>query len=799
MALDYLVRCSSSTKARMKRMGQKEEDEDPTVKTYCDSDSKAGESMHLCESVWISHWKRKTSSATRVHNHFSLHDESNDDHCDTKQSPMLLQIDGPRKVTRLDVDVSPGSISEYRNAWRGREGLEIASGVPQSAKGSVAVTEAGKVEILNETLAVNSKNLRKERSDWKPFPMFNIDPSRETILTPKKDPAIRDRHAFRCQIDENSRYDTIAVGTSERNFSSRILAPVPSEIEFPSRESHFQPEGISQSSEKWVKPHKFLEKNSLPVLRSFQDDLKGSTSNVMPYGLKTGGTPVQSFTCRDKETDQSSSGIAAFKEHSTNTNYTHLGHEQCNYHSHSTFVVCEKKIDNQLNARKCGTSYLGRNDGPFLLHDPSTSNYQYPIFVGEHQQKTRKLSAIRFLPSDTSPPGVIGSGEFSHGCNSLQRMSSVHDVVETMRICTSVDSVAGVPGGHPKFSETTHHLLFTKKTDVNLTKGGQMIRESTISTEFKRNALGKLFSLPPDIGFHGKRRAKLQPLGNSTDSEGKESVDGVKKCEPGLKNESPADSDTLGIDVFRANNYLQGVALSPSKKVLQDVIGGQNPAIISLAGEKVGSRQTDTDLPDLNQELPAFSAAAGSMANRELSTSRTESLAVEHLLPHAEQPANYISRPWKDGSLGPEPSSRWIKRFKLSVSESLPHGTKSLKMGDASSSQEVHDSFSKHFGKGQLELKQTLDSVKEDPDVMLSHSWIQRLCRNQAVAPQTKPAPVVVCEPQSLRAASEEFQEKQFPSIATMALMGKAISCFRPFKFRKRGSFVVWNTEGFDF
>jgi hypothetical protein len=41
----------------------------------------------------------------------------------------------------------------------------------------------------------------------------------------------------------------------------------------------------------------------------------------------------------------------------------------------------------------------------------------------------------------------------------------------------------------------------------------------------------------------------------------------------------------------------------------------------------------------------------------------------------------------------------------------------------------------------------------------------------------------------------EEFKNKQFPSIAAMALMGKAMNCFNPSELTKKGPVIVWNTK----
>lgn len=230
------------------------------------------------------------------------------------------------------------------------------------------------------------------------------------------------------------------------------------------------------------------------------------------------------------------------------------------------------------------------------------------------------------------------------------------------------------------------------------------------------------------------------------------------------------------------------------------------------------------ELCDINQALPDLPALASPVGCGETSPSRTQSLDVEHILSHAEQPGTSKSSGYPDGPLGPEPSSRWVKRLKLSSCSSAhaAHGTKSSKLEEAPSHEKVNKFFSKLWkcgttssdpmmgrwhGKGQMALDQnaisfwnrepsSVDSAKKSQHITLSHPWIRRWCHNQATAPRKTPNSVVVCQPRCSNATLDDFQKKQFPSIAAMALMGKAMRGFRSCEFRKRGSFVVWNTEG---
>lgn len=519
--------------------------------------------MHPYESVWMAHWMQtRCDSVSGVHNHFSLHDGKKKDNHDIKQVPMLVQTDESGKFPRLDVDVCPGKVSEFRNELRCPGGIKVESAVPQSAKEVGVVTETKQVEMRNETLAMSSINSRNFRSEWQSCPMINFNKKRKTILALKKDPALNGRHTPRSQFIDNLGCCTAAAaGTSEPHFPPRVLAVDPTGANISYRQ-HDPTDVISHGSVQLLKRQNALEKKNLPVSKFLLDDHTGSTSNILLYGFEPRGASVQSFWCRNEEADLSSSAPVS-NEYVTKTKVAHLEHKHCNYCSYSTFLVSNKNIDNQLTVRYSGSSHLGKMDKSWQLHDPLASDFRYPVSIGERGKRGTFLGS-GFLSCHSGPPVITRSEELNHGNQSLHRMPtcSVHDV-ETQRVCTNVDSVEGIIGGPSKISQPSHHFLITKKNDVNLSEGGKKFRESAVSTKCKENAFYELLTLPCGFGCHGKQGAKLQPLVNSIDIEGNQDVRDVKTDSQGLKNESSAETDIMDMDAFQSRNSLPGIYFTP--------------------------------------------------------------------------------------------------------------------------------------------------------------------------------------------------------------------------------------------
>ncbi|KAF2322888.1 hypothetical protein GH714_031829 [Hevea brasiliensis] len=501
-----------------------------------------------------------------------------------------------------------------------------------------------------------------------------------------------------------------SLGGTDNHLPS-MLEWTPSKTETQSKEYHFDPEGITSNPEQQVKSNILLEKNVIAFSAPLKDEFLGSTSRVVTSEFNSGRTPTESFFHRQEYIDQ----------------------------PNSTFFIDQKKMN---------------SNAALLIHNPSTSDNHPRDFVGEHFQKMPNHSDSKLFPIQDRPPEArLCSGSYEPP----GIPPSVHDA-RTMRICTNIDSVKEIFGGPPKFSQTTHHFLFTKKTDVNLSGGGQIFRESTISTKIEGKPMSELLSLSPDFGLNIKQGVKLQTLGSFTDSDGKENIENDHTFGVDLKNESSAETDTMDTDTLR-ENHLFGVDSSLSNK---DIEGPQKSptshAAIASDREESRSRLPNVELPDINQEIPVISGVANSADDAERSTSRTQSLDVEHFLSHAEHPTNAKSNACAEGPSGLDPCTRWVKRLKPSASESFAYGTKSSKMGEATSHEKVNRFFGKipsscktssepkmdkSYCKERMVTDQTAellrnaessstDSVRKSQDITLSHAWIQRWCHKPA-------------------------------------------------------------------
>ncbi|XP_043708992.1 uncharacterized protein LOC122658150 [Telopea speciosissima] len=715
----------------------------------CDkTDARPEESMHAYHSVWMAHWKQTScESASGVDKHFSFDDEKKKDGHDNKQASVLVRADEPRKDTRLDViKASPSNFSKHGSAWRCPGGLQIESDGPQSAKVG-ALTETERVKMRNEALSMKSLNFSNV-GKWQSFPVSNFDERKKSILTSKNDLSFNGRHQPISQIDDRSEFGTNSVHENEAHLSLRVLASAPTGVKCLWR-AHHPAEGVSQSSGDLVTPYESPEKKNFPVSRTLQENHTASISNFLLYGFETRGLPIQSYEGRNRKNNPLTSNECITKSN-------------CATREHATYS---------------GSSPLEENCESQQLRDPSTSEVRFPIFIGK-QGKRCNFPGSEFLPSHSCPPAVTKSEELNYGSHSLRRW-------------TTGNSAEALPQRPPKVSQANNHLL--------LSEGCKMLRESTVSTEHKGNAFYELLTLPPDFRHDTNLGAKLQSQRNSGATDVTGDVWNAKPSSEGLKNELSAEADAMTVDVFQANNLLPGAASYLSKK---DVCrrNAELQATMNLLRKKVEKGKAVVDLPDMNQEPPA-SAKGDGMGDGKLSSSRTESLEAEHLLSLGKQPGSSTFSPHQDSHQCLEPDRRRVKSIKLNASDSLPHGTKYLKMGEASTSGKANNSkimndstsisqdmMVKNFGKGKMNSK----TFEECSD--LTYSWIRRWCHNKTAAQLVKRGGNQVCEPQSSKAALYELEKKQFPSIGAMALMGKAMNGYRPCVFRRKGPLVVWNT-----
>ncbi|XP_076901815.1 uncharacterized protein LOC143556364 isoform X1 [Bidens hawaiensis] len=402
---------------------------------------------------------------------------------------------------------------------------------------------------------------------------------------------------------------------------------------------------------------------------------------------------------------------------------------------------------------------------PVLKTDPSTSSHHSPTLIEEQYNRMQKHIGMGFFSRQSGSP--------QHGQYSLQNVPHfVHDVEMTR-----------MPGGLHSFSRTTHSLLITKQTDVKVYQESQFFRESRASTQLKGEVFKELNYSQPHFG-QSQQGVKLQLLDSADHDSGDVQ-----------KNESSADTDTMDMESYK-ENHLSGVHLSPLSKDI----------MVESSTEKDKNRKRKIELPDINLEVSAQPAASSSAEKPEPGTSRTQSLDMNTLHFNREQTtnSNSTSNECSNTNLGSDPGSRWIKRLKLTetashgrlsrffttvrVMEGKPEPVLDGKMPELLTGHKVSES---ERGESSVETKREC----KEKEITLSHSWIQRWSHKQN---QKSTESAGTCQVDNAKSEMEELEKKQFPSIAAMALMGKAMTGFRQFELQKKDSFVVWNTKALD-
>lgn len=476
---------------------------DHTTKSYQEGN---GKSMRPYHSAWLAHWSRPgCKSANGASNSLSTSGESSEESSQTKKRPLL---DGP-------MPTATGSIKH-----------DIGFG---------EVAGVGADNPNNKSLTMmRSKKRRKERLDSELFPMLSVSQHRGGKLALNIEQATASQGgALKFNNGSSSGHQTSSLnGNGSR--SSSLLAVVP-ERGNPKKEQ-INSRDIRVYQNEHENSNKFCNNNALTVSTFVGDETMGTASNFIPYGMSN-RIP---FTAYEQNIDDEPSSYLSSKEQVGNTNF----------HTYSTLFVQETKINQLLDSTEA-TNALSRQQHmtTFLLHNPSSSN-----------RDTRKTSSSS-LPfqsqsnhADTTIPEYL-----YHGVYPMQRLPySVHDV-ETMRICTTVDSVGQALRGPPKFSQTTHRLMITKKTDVDLYEG-QEFRGAVASTNLKEKTPCALLSLSTDFGRHDQKENELIQPSSTVDGENENF--GNMRSATSLSNESSSETDIMDMDAFQ-ENHLRGMSSIP--------------------------------------------------------------------------------------------------------------------------------------------------------------------------------------------------------------------------------------------
>ncbi|CAO2165984.1 unnamed protein product [Urochloa humidicola] len=195
--------------------------------------------------------------------------------------------------------------------------------------------------------------------------------------------------------------------------------------------------------------------------------------------------------------------------------------------------------------------------------------------------------------------------------------------------------------------------------------------------------------------------------------------------------------------------------------------------------------------------------------NQEWSMSKPSSMNLDLVLSQISRMRNPISSALIDSPVCSEPSDRWLKRLQNDILDPRLPCSKRSKVGDGPPpggsctvfGQELTFDMGKadminqakevqlRYGRliNQQNLEGSLISAKS------LNSWIGRW--SQGGTPIYHGTSNVEKQTSKLNLLPDDL-EGQFPSIAAMAMMGRAMNKLRPCELQKRGPSVVWKTQG---
>ncbi|OAO97724.1 hypothetical protein AXX17_AT4G39540 [Arabidopsis thaliana] len=200
-------------------------------------------------------------------------------------------------------------------------------------------------------------------------------------------------------------------------------------------------------------------------------------------------------------------------------------------------------------------------------------------------------------------------------------------------------------------------------------------------------------------------------------------------------------------------------------------------------------------IPDMNKEPPIVADRENSIdgEEEEASSQATQSKNVEHFLNNNTNLLRECKRIWSDSETN---SRSQVKRLKTNAADNRGNETKNMMVfEEGPSGKKVNHFFHSIFGMTNLGSRRYQKfSTSQNKNLNMGEAedvnpWIQRWCKRKAAD---------VHEPrggQEVNSNGTVLEKQQFPSIAAMAMMRKALSGINPTGCRKTNSLFVWNAE----
>lgn len=339
--------------------------------------------------------------------------------------------------------------------------------------------------------------------------------------------------------------------------------------------------------------------------------------------------------------------------------------------------------------------------------------------------------------------------------------------------------------------------------------------ENTLATKNKGETLA-LGKLPEDISNDEKKKApclfemltlpsKSQATYFSYPTSLGTSCSNMGCCSPGVGKQLATETDTLYIGTQQATGFAS--APTPKESGCPNTAKSEQIATPSIRGVSScsGGNETLNVSAGNRKSCPKKTCTN----KQEWSMSKISSMNLDLVLFQISRMKNPISSALIESPVSTEPSDKWLKRLQHNILDLHLPCSKRSKVGDGPPPEGTCTIYGQEHNFDMAKA----DMINLTKNVPLRHGrlinqqnlegslisakslnrWIGRWC--QGSTPISHGASNVEKQTPKFNVTHDDL-EGQFPSIAAMAMMGRAMNKLRPCELQKKGPSVVWKTQG---
>uniref|UniRef100_A0A0D9V4A0 Uncharacterized protein n=1 Tax=Leersia perrieri TaxID=77586 RepID=A0A0D9V4A0_9ORYZ len=744
------------------------------------------ESSYHKHSLWMAHWARSSIGASPQNGQSgSPLKEIDDVGCSKGCGALPCELMKARVAERLMVGVSHGGASAENarqfssNMWGvahdvcqevqcknvDKMGSSFESSVMQKKVNLYAaktvVSERYSVHKISD-ISMDSHKLSSTEnlsSEWSHFPMFEINRKIDSILNPK-------RSAF--------------VTSSEKIFvpkkSVKINMSTSNVMAFSSKEYQLHAHRVTDENRQCKSTRGML---------CHLDNYTGLNSDHAGKRLKGHLSTEESCSCSKDETDSS---VPSADNHRANNHIPNLKNSP-HWSLKNSSAHLASKIENQAVEGSALEHKLGaygvckkqRQLEEVALHEPALRReseikpVQTTVTAKEGDSLQVQTTAV-----------TNGHHVFANLLQGDQKNLNEHIVDSALNLTEFC-----------KLPDATDNAVTMKSKDDALAQGKRT--ENRLSNN-KRKGPCLFEMLTQPIKSHAKCSKDPTPSGKSYGN--------MASCLLEAQKQFSTKTDTLYSEAQHASKSTAGFASASIQKDSGYAASAKTEQFVTSSMKGVSSCGKGNEAVNTSAEHQNLYPAATCANNEDWSMSKTSSMNIDLVLFQISGMRNPIPNDLNEPPVCPDPSEKWLKRLQHDTSSSHVPCSKKSKVGDGPMAGGACTEFGEVFNCGsnssdvikhvenKLMCKGFIDQQSEEGSPMPAKSlnrWIGRWCRGGT------PVFHGISNIERQEDKSDmplDRLESQFPSIAAMAMMGRAMNKLRPCELQKRGPSVVWRTEG---